>query len=270
MGNKIKKESNAKYFSHLFPRIKDAKRRKVKADKVKYLLNTYTNFDLRNSICLDIGCSTGAMTFELADLFNYIIGIDLDVEALLVGLSDNNILINDHINLINANIMDLPIKNETIDVIICSQVYEHVQNDLILVKEMYRVLKPKGLIFFSGPNRSFPFEFHYNLPFIHWLPNKLENDLLMIFSKGNKLYERIKTKKELKELFTDFYIEDLSFEVIKYYIRNNIIISFILNILPINMINNFSFLMPNFNWILKKSQKDYFEINEDGLPTRQI
>ena len=117
------------------------------------------------------------MTVELANIFRSIIGIEYDFDALLLGIY-NNSYSDRNIHFINADGMYLPIKNETIDVIICSQVYEHVKDDLILADEMYRVLKSNGVILFSGPNKAFPFEFHYKLPFIHWFPKKMENFII--------------------------------------------------------------------------------------------
>jgi SAM-dependent methyltransferase len=44
---------------------------------------------------------------------------------------------------------DLPIESASIDVVICSQVLEHVENPNAVVKEMHRVLKPGGLALVS-------------------------------------------------------------------------------------------------------------------------
>ncbi len=64
-----------------------------------------------------------------------------------------------------------PLEDESCDLVICAQVYEHVPDDRRLAEEVYRVLKPGGVVFFSGPNWLFPIEGHYHLPFLHWLPH---------------------------------------------------------------------------------------------------
>ena len=256
MFNKSNHKIRTTSFSRMFPQINDSIKRREKAGKIKFILNNYANLDFENSICLDIGCSTGAITQELADMFKSIIGIEYDFDALLIGNSINKNTTN-KINLINADGMNLPIKNEKIDVIICSQVYEHVPDDFTLAEEMYRVLKPNGVIFFSGPNKSFPFEFHYKLLFIHWLPIKMENYILRKIGNGNKLYERIKRKKELLEVFKGFYIQDLSIEVVQYYAKNNNFMRALLIIFPIAILRKFSCWVPNFNWLIRKNSAAY-------------
>lgn len=242
-------------FSCAFPRIKNFKRRKEKAGKVKFLLENYTNIDFQNSICLDIGCSTGVMTVELANIFRSIIGIEYDFDALLLGIY-NNSYSDRNIHFINADGMYLPIKNETIDVIICSQVYEHVKDDLILADEMYRVLKSNGVILFSGPNKAFPFEFHYKLPFIHWFPKKMGNFIINKFFNGNRLYERIRLKKDLLRVFNNYYIQDLSIEVVQYYSRNKKLLNTFIRIFPKHLLNIFTYWVPNFNWLIRKNNCD--------------
>lgn len=45
---------------------------------------------------------------------------------------------------IKVDMVNLPFKEGAFDVIICSHVLEHIQNDLAATKELYRVLAPGG------------------------------------------------------------------------------------------------------------------------------
>jgi SAM-dependent methyltransferase len=45
----------------------------------------------------------------------------------------------------------LPIENETFDVILCTQVVEHLKRPIESLKELYRVLKPYGYLFLTAP-----------------------------------------------------------------------------------------------------------------------
>jgi SAM-dependent methyltransferase len=51
-----------------------------------------------------------------------------------------------------ADIHNIPLENESVDAIICASVLEHVENPLLAVKEMYRILKPGGKIFVYVPS----------------------------------------------------------------------------------------------------------------------
>lgn len=50
-----------------------------------------------------------------------------------------------------GDLLFLPIKNESIDVVICTQTLEHVANPYILLKELYRALKPNGKLYLTAP-----------------------------------------------------------------------------------------------------------------------
>jgi len=50
-----------------------------------------------------------------------------------------------------ADIADLPFKDNSVDAIVCESVLEHVKNPWAIVREMKRILKPKGIIYLSVP-----------------------------------------------------------------------------------------------------------------------
>lgn len=45
----------------------------------------------------------------------------------------------------------IPLKSKSVDFVVCSHVLEHVPNDLRLLKEIARVLKPKGMAYLNIP-----------------------------------------------------------------------------------------------------------------------
>lgn len=68
-----------------------------------------------------------------------------------------------------------------------NEVLEHVPDDRKALKEVYRILKPSGLLFIFSPNRWFPFETHgvnlkrpsrkipHWIPFIPYIPLRFGN-----------------------------------------------------------------------------------------------
>jgi SAM-dependent methyltransferase len=52
---------------------------------------------------------------------------------------------------IKIDIQDIKIEDESFDVILCSHVLEHVDNDIQAMKELYRVLKSDGMGIFQVP-----------------------------------------------------------------------------------------------------------------------
>lgn len=52
---------------------------------------------------------------------------------------------------ITCDIIDIPLENETVDVILCTEVLEHLVNPLLAVKEFSRILKKDGELLLTAP-----------------------------------------------------------------------------------------------------------------------
>jgi len=52
---------------------------------------------------------------------------------------------------VKANILDLPFKDNSFDVVFCNHVLEHITDDKKAMQELYRVLKPNGMGIFQIP-----------------------------------------------------------------------------------------------------------------------
>ncbi|MFX1383366.1 MAG: class I SAM-dependent methyltransferase [Promethearchaeota archaeon] len=53
--------------------------------------------------------------------------------------------------MINTDIMELIFEENSFDVILCSHVLEHVNDDILAMRELYRVLKPNGWAIIQSP-----------------------------------------------------------------------------------------------------------------------
>ena len=52
---------------------------------------------------------------------------------------------------VKADILDLPFEDNSFDVVFCNHVLEHIEDDVKAMRELYRVLKPKGIGIFQVP-----------------------------------------------------------------------------------------------------------------------
>ena len=86
-------------------------------------------------LVLDIGC--GERPYE-----------DLFAKCHYVGINRTAIAARPDIV---ADAMAMPIRDASVDLVLCTQVLEHVPNPLQLVHEAYRVLKPGGGLVLSAP-----------------------------------------------------------------------------------------------------------------------
>ena len=107
-----------------------------------------------SSVVLDVGCGRGAYSEDSVPLRRNlrilqgkvakIIGIDVDQDA------QNNPFIDEFHLLKNSS---WPIDSNSIDLIVCDNVLEHIENPDQLFMEIHRVLKDGGFLCIRTPNR---------------------------------------------------------------------------------------------------------------------
>jgi SAM-dependent methyltransferase len=94
-------------------------------------------------VLLDIGCNDCATSrFLGTDMFEYV-GLDISKEALKRGSGRQRVL---------CDAYKLPIKDAAIDLAVCVEVVEHLEDPDVLMDEISRVLKPRARLFISTPN----------------------------------------------------------------------------------------------------------------------
>lgn len=240
-------------YEHLHrPEFKDHKQ-----GKFNFILNKLKLHDC-DGTCLDLGCSNGIVGKSLTNHFRQLVGMDIDLKALEIAQADSS----EKQLFISGDAMVLPFDDLSLDAIVCSQTYEHVPSSDILFSEIARVLREEGIVLFSGPNKIFPIEPHYFLPFLHWFNEKTADAYLKLTGKGDHYYERSRTYWDLKNAFEAYEIIDVVKYVFEYYSKTSpkpivrAATSFASK-LPVSILRFISPLMVNVNWILLKKEKNH-------------
>lgn len=143
-------------------------------------------------VILDIGSGIGGYVYELAQLKNIYI-ISLDKNPLPIAMqrykhvSDNipnkklNTLLkrkakvvfnSKKIAVIEGDITQSPLKDNSFDIIIASGVIEHVKDQQKMIEECHRMLKKDGIFYLSFPPYYSPTGGHSISP-LHYLPGKI-------------------------------------------------------------------------------------------------
>jgi SAM-dependent methyltransferase len=114
---------------------------------------------------LDVGAGFGRHVFECARRGAGVVAIDyaadevVETRATLDAMIDAGELADDHLaSVLRADATELPFADGTFDVVITSEVLEHIQDDVAAIGEMVRVLKPGGTFAATVPA---------------WLPEKI-------------------------------------------------------------------------------------------------
>ena len=90
---------------------------------------------------LDVGCGAGYILDRVHALGK--VGLDISLEQLK--------RVDKYVIRVRANAEEMPFEDNMFNAVICVDVFEHVRDEKALARELYRVIKPKGLLLFACP-----------------------------------------------------------------------------------------------------------------------
>jgi len=155
-----------------------------------------------------------------------------------------------------SDIIDIPIKDNSLDAILCVEVIEHVEDPLLVFKEFSRILKKDGLLVLSAPFNSLTHyaPYHYATGFSRYYYQKhLPNygfEIKEITPNGNYFeYFAQETRRlnEVSEKYVNKKIRNPFFYVSKFYLLN------LLKKLDLKESGSSELLCFGFNIVAKKS-----------------
>ena len=224
--------------------------REQKAKNILQCLTLLTDLNLKTLICVDIGCGSGGICANMVPSFKQMYGVDpepwerwQEYESEFPTLSFRE-----------ESIENLSLLDDSVDVVICNQVYEHVPSPEVLIAQIFRILKPGGICYFAGPNLLYPIEPHVHWPFIHWIPRRLALAILRSLAPDKVLDANSTTYWQLRRWLGRFTIVDAVPQLVKYRAestdgRN---IWRIFRLVPLWFLRALGFLSPGFIFLVSK------------------
>jgi len=204
-------------FAERFPILFEPTGRLQKAAKIVAVLRHFSGAKIADATLLEVGASTGIMAAEFAGICRRVIACDVDVVALRAGAErvrpdgdrarKMSFVVGDGCN--------LPAADNSVDVVVCNQVYEHVDNHRELMNEIFRVLRPGGICYFGIGTRHVIIEGHYKLPFLSWLPARLADVYVKLRGRDLDYDVTLLSYRNLKRLVRRFSVFDYTVEIIK-------------------------------------------------------
>jgi ubiquinone/menaquinone biosynthesis C-methylase UbiE len=104
-------------------------------------------FEPSKRVLLEIGCGSGRMTEFMAYDFKKVIGADISGEMIKQGRKRLKRF--DNVELVETNGETLPLLRNSVDIVFSYLVFQHMKTRYMVesnFKEVYRVLKPGGLL----------------------------------------------------------------------------------------------------------------------------
>lgn len=164
-------------------------------------------------IILDVGCGAGFLIFGIKGLYPgkdiCILGLDVVRNNIRILLDRKN---KEQIECIFGIVgygEELPISDDCIDIVLCSETLEHIYDKQKTIKEITRVLKPNGRLLISTPSKEVVrfWEYIFYLPRI--AKRAIEGRSL---KEKPRAYDKPVTKRQLTNLLSDSGMNIVRFE----------------------------------------------------------
>ena len=173
--------------------------RRLRGRRIVQTLADFGGVDVARARILDVGCSAGLITEEIAQAAGTVVGVDRDVEALGYGVRSEG-----SARYAAASGERLPFADATFDAVVCNHVYEHVDDPFALMREAHRVLRTGGACYVAAGHTLQLIEPHHRLPLLSWLPRPLASAWLRALGRGRSYEERFVVPWRLTALFGPF------------------------------------------------------------------
>lgn len=129
----------------------DSKSKLAKNNLLEHLARYHLVKGNKKSKVLDIGCGTGHGTNVLAKKFTHVFGLDTSEEGIEYAKKNWK---KKNISFLVGSGTAMPFKNNTFDITVAFEVFEHIKNWKKFLEEIRRVTKRNGIIYISTPNKD--------------------------------------------------------------------------------------------------------------------
>lgn len=234
-------------YSQIQPLMADEDHRTRKAAKIAAIIEHFRDLDdLSGLTVLDVGCSTGIIARCLAARGADVIGSDIDVPGVTAASNhegDATYLLTDS--------EQMAIRDDSVDIVVCNHIYEHVVAPDRLMAELRRVVRPTGVLYLGLGNRLGVMEPHHRLPFLSWLPPALADRYMRVAGRGDTYHERFRTRAGLRKLCAGLHVWDYSLTILrspKRFAAEDVAPSWIRSV-PSAVLRSAEFLVPTYLWV---------------------
>jgi len=132
--------------------------------RLEYILNQIATLDRKPLNILEVGCGNGNICYQLAYEGHHVKGIDLDEASIAYA---NAHFKNENLEY-EVKAAEELINGHTYDVIICSEVLEHLYDPISVLRTITRLLADNGILIVTTPNGVGPRELFVTRP-VQWI-----------------------------------------------------------------------------------------------------
>ena len=184
--------------------------------------------DRRAARVLDLGCGTGILLGRLSERYRLVVGLDLSHEMLL-GFDPTTTAPGAHVGLVRGDMTTLPFADRSVDLVFCRSALHHMDDEIGVLREVRRVLRPGGRLVVGEPANDNPL-----FRLARFVARRLPS-----FGKTHTI-DRAYTRKQLRALFDAAGLEvrrEVRFGFVAYALLDNPDLVPVLSWLPVAWAN---------------------------------
>lgn len=166
----------------------DRSLREGKARRIEGVLRSHAG-DIAALDMLDVGTGAGYIASYFGVRTRSLVSVDIVDERACHDF-----------DFVKISSEELPLGDESVDIVLSNHVIEHVDDQLVHLREIRRVLRPKGIGYLATPNRFALIEPHFRLPLLSWLPGSLRDKYVRVTGKGPRYDVTPVTYESLRRL----------------------------------------------------------------------
>lgn len=158
--------------------ILDCESRTKKGRKI--VVSLQTKMDLAGRHVLEVGTGSGIIAHCISE------AVGGGGKVIAVDVADQR-QVTDGYEFQFVEGRGLPFPDATFDVVVSNHVFEHVgdlEQQADHLREVRRVLREDGFVYFAVPNRWTVVEPHYRLAFLSWIPSQVRSPYLRLSRRG--------------------------------------------------------------------------------------
>lgn len=175
--------------------------RKLYRDTIRDILTITKRLGKKNKdlVALDVGSGLGIYSYELSKKIKQVIGVEPDKNAFKLAVKRKNL------TFYNTLIEKFDTK-QRFDLVVSLTTLEHMPDANASFKRIFKLLKKGGIMYVTAPNKLWPYEYHYKLWFLNYLPLPVANLYVRIMGRGKSFQDSsyAKTYIGMKKFFNQF------------------------------------------------------------------
>ena len=119
--------------------------------KARRCINFLRQNASQEKVFLDAGAGRGQYCVAAKDIYKNVYCFEYDMKEL--AEAQKYLAASKNVTFKQADLTQIPLADKSVDIVVCSEVLEHIPRNDIAIEELYRVLKDDGKALISMPNR---------------------------------------------------------------------------------------------------------------------